>query len=145
MAAAAFHTLTVADVEELTDDAVAVTFEVPDDLADEFAFVPGQSLTLRRTVDGPDGPGRSGGSTRSASPPGRVRASASGRSRTGCSRGGWCATSGPGDTVEVQTPGGRFCPTRRCSRAAGTSASRPAPASRRCSRWRARCWATAAT
>ena len=50
--AAAFHTLTVADVEELTDDAVAVTFEVPDDLADEFEFVPGQSLTLRRMVDG---------------------------------------------------------------------------------------------
>ena len=50
--AVAFHTLTVADVEELTDDAVAVTFEVPDDLADEFEFVPGQSLTLRRMVDG---------------------------------------------------------------------------------------------
>ena len=30
--ATTFHTLTVADVEELTDDAVAVTFEVPDDL-----------------------------------------------------------------------------------------------------------------
>ena len=47
-----FHTLTVADVERLTDDAVAVTFDVPDELADEFAFVPGQSLTLRRMVDG---------------------------------------------------------------------------------------------
>ena len=44
--------LAVAEVEELTDDAVAVTFEVPDDLADEFAFVPGQSLTLRRIVEG---------------------------------------------------------------------------------------------
>jgi ring-1,2-phenylacetyl-CoA epoxidase subunit PaaE len=30
---AVFHSLKVADVEELTDDAVAVTFEVPDDLA----------------------------------------------------------------------------------------------------------------
>ncbi|GAA4484042.1 phenylacetate-CoA oxygenase/reductase subunit PaaK [Rhodococcus olei] len=48
----AFHTLTVADVETLCDDAVAVTFEVPDDLTDEFDFGPGQSLTLRRTVDG---------------------------------------------------------------------------------------------
>ena len=31
----------VAEVEPLTDDAVAVTFEVPDDLAEEFAFDPG--------------------------------------------------------------------------------------------------------
>lgn len=49
---AAFHTLTVAAVEQLCDDAVAVTFAVPPELADEFAFAPGQSLTLRRTVDG---------------------------------------------------------------------------------------------
>lgn len=47
-----FHTLTVADVESLCDDAVAVRFDVPDELSDEFAFQPGQSLTLRRTVDG---------------------------------------------------------------------------------------------
>lgn len=48
----AFHTLTVADVESLCDDAVAVTFDVPDDLRDEFDFRPGQSLMLSRTVDG---------------------------------------------------------------------------------------------
>lgn len=47
-----FHTLTVAGVESLCDDAVAVTFDVPDDLAAEFAFRPGQSLMLSRTVDG---------------------------------------------------------------------------------------------
>ena len=47
----AFHTLTVADVESLCDDAVAVTFDVPAALADEFAFGPGQSPTLRRTLD----------------------------------------------------------------------------------------------
>ncbi|SNS56047.1 1,2-phenylacetyl-CoA epoxidase subunit PaaE [Rhodococcoides kyotonense] len=47
-----FHTLTVADVESLCDDAVAVTFDVPDDLRDEFDFRPGQSLMLSRTVDG---------------------------------------------------------------------------------------------
>ncbi len=47
-----FHPLTVAGVESLCDDAVAVTFDVPDALADEFAFAAGQSLTLRRTVDG---------------------------------------------------------------------------------------------
>jgi ring-1,2-phenylacetyl-CoA epoxidase subunit PaaE len=46
-----FHPLTVADVERLTDDAVAVTFDVPDELAEDYRFAPGQALTLRR-VDG---------------------------------------------------------------------------------------------
>jgi len=46
-----FQPLTVADVERLTDDAVAVTFAVPPELADDYAFAPGQALTLRR-VDG---------------------------------------------------------------------------------------------
>ncbi|WNV76787.1 1,2-phenylacetyl-CoA epoxidase subunit PaaE [Geodermatophilus sp. DSM 44513] len=43
-----FHRLTVASVERLTDDAVAVTFDVPEELAGEYAFRPGQALTLRR-------------------------------------------------------------------------------------------------
>ncbi|MDF0528991.1 phenylacetate-CoA oxygenase/reductase subunit PaaK [Tsukamurella sp. 8F] len=47
-----FHALTVAEVESLCDDAVAVTFSVPEELADEFAFAAGQSLTFRRIVDG---------------------------------------------------------------------------------------------
>ncbi|MFC9789400.1 1,2-phenylacetyl-CoA epoxidase subunit PaaE [Rhodococcus sp. NPDC127528] len=47
-----FHKLRVADVEKLCDDAVAVTFDVPAELAGEYAFGPGQSLTLRRHVDG---------------------------------------------------------------------------------------------
>ncbi|WP_369138371.1 1,2-phenylacetyl-CoA epoxidase subunit PaaE [Modestobacter versicolor] len=46
-----FHPLRVADVERLTDDAVAVTFDVPAELAEDYAFSPGQALTLRR-VDG---------------------------------------------------------------------------------------------
>lgn len=47
-----FHALRVAHVDRLCADAVAVTFDVPAELADEYAFRPGQSLTLRRTVDG---------------------------------------------------------------------------------------------
>ncbi|GAA1793094.1 1,2-phenylacetyl-CoA epoxidase subunit PaaE [Actinomadura chokoriensis] len=49
---AGFHALRVAGVERLCDDAVAVTFDVPPDLADVYAFRPGQFLTLRRTIDG---------------------------------------------------------------------------------------------
>ena len=45
-----FHPLTVAKVEKLTDDAVAVTFDIPDELAEDYRFKPGQALTLRRVV-----------------------------------------------------------------------------------------------
>ncbi len=43
-----FHPLKVARVERLTDDAVAVTFDVPAELAEDYRFKPGQALTLRR-------------------------------------------------------------------------------------------------
>ena len=49
-----FHPLTVGEVERLTDDAVAVTFDVPEQLSDEFAYLPGQHITLRTTIDGVD-------------------------------------------------------------------------------------------
>jgi ring-1,2-phenylacetyl-CoA epoxidase subunit PaaE len=42
-----FHTLQVADVQRLCDDAVAVTFAVPAELRETYAFRPGQYLTLR--------------------------------------------------------------------------------------------------
>jgi ring-1,2-phenylacetyl-CoA epoxidase subunit PaaE len=44
---AAFHPLRVAAIEELTDDAVAITFDVPPDLADDYAFSHGQHLNIR--------------------------------------------------------------------------------------------------
>jgi ring-1,2-phenylacetyl-CoA epoxidase subunit PaaE len=47
-----FHPLTVARVDRLCDDAVAITFDVPPELAEDFAFRPGQYLTLRRRVAG---------------------------------------------------------------------------------------------
>jgi ring-1,2-phenylacetyl-CoA epoxidase subunit PaaE len=47
-----FHGLTVAEVRRLCADAVAVSFDVPPDLAARYRFRPGQSLTLRRVVDG---------------------------------------------------------------------------------------------
>ena len=46
-----FHPLRVSRVDQLCDDAAAVTFDVPDDLAEAFRFSPGQSLTLRRRID----------------------------------------------------------------------------------------------
>jgi len=106
VSATAFHTLTVADVEELTDDAVAVTFDVPADLVDDFAFVPGQSLTLRRIVGGRE-------ERRQYS----ICAPAGARPRVGVREipdglfSRWLVRDvRPGDQVEVQTPSGRFCP-----------------------------------
>jgi len=43
--ATAFAQLRVTDVDRLCDDAVAVTFDVPPELTQEFTFRPGQSLT----------------------------------------------------------------------------------------------------
>ncbi len=54
MAAAGFHRLTVTEVQRETDDAVCVRFEVPDALRTTFAFVQGQYLTLRQTINGED-------------------------------------------------------------------------------------------
>ncbi|HET6215176.1 MAG TPA: FAD-binding oxidoreductase, partial [Micromonosporaceae bacterium] len=45
---AAFHDLPVAAIDRLVDDAVALTFAVPDDLRAEYAFEAGQHLTVRR-------------------------------------------------------------------------------------------------
>ncbi|MUM06706.1 MULTISPECIES: 1,2-phenylacetyl-CoA epoxidase subunit PaaE [unclassified Mycolicibacterium] len=49
---AGFHQLTVAQVQRLTDDSAAVTFAVPEHLRETFAFDAGQSVTLRRVIDG---------------------------------------------------------------------------------------------
>ncbi|MFG3436129.1 1,2-phenylacetyl-CoA epoxidase subunit PaaE [Nonomuraea sp. NPDC047897] len=51
-ARAGFASLRVARVERLCDDAAAITFDVPGELAGRYAFRPGQWLTLRRVVDG---------------------------------------------------------------------------------------------
>ncbi len=49
-----FHALEVADVTRLVDDAVAITFMVPPELREAYAFQAGQHLTVRRIVDGED-------------------------------------------------------------------------------------------
>lgn len=48
----AFHRLKIAEVRRETDDAVSLRFEIPQDLAGDFAFKQGQHLTLRATIDG---------------------------------------------------------------------------------------------
>ena len=100
----AFHTLTIAGIERLCDDAVAVTFVVPEELRGEYDFEAGQSLTLRRVIDGED-------HRRDYS----ICAAVGERPRVGVrlipegrfSR--WLvAEVRPGDRIEVQTPRGSF-------------------------------------
>ena len=99
-----FHRLTVADVERLTDDAVAVTFAVPPELAADFAFAPGQALTLRR-VDGGRDERRSYSICAPAGAPPRVGV----REVPGGYFSSWLVHDvRPGDAVEVLPPAGTF-------------------------------------
>ncbi|MHA7221414.1 1,2-phenylacetyl-CoA epoxidase subunit PaaE [Arthrobacter sp. RHLT1-20] len=47
---ASFHTLTVDEVRRLTDDAIEVTFGVPNELTGQFDYLPGQYVALRTTL-----------------------------------------------------------------------------------------------
>lgn len=49
-----FHGLRVSELRRLTDDAVAVSFAIPAELRETFAFTPGQHLTLRASIEGED-------------------------------------------------------------------------------------------
>ncbi len=48
---ALFHPLTVTGVNRLTEDAIEVVFEIPDELADDFSYLPGQYVALRTTIE----------------------------------------------------------------------------------------------
>jgi ring-1,2-phenylacetyl-CoA epoxidase subunit PaaE len=51
---AKFHKIKVKDIYKETSDCSVVTFDVPEDLAEEFNFKQGQHLTLRAEIDGED-------------------------------------------------------------------------------------------
>ncbi|MER6298326.1 1,2-phenylacetyl-CoA epoxidase subunit PaaE [Kitasatospora sp. NPDC001539] len=102
----AFHRLRIDRVERLCDDAVAVTFEVPDELAAEYAFRPGQTLTLRKVVDGVD-ERRSYSICAPVGGPLRIAV----REVPGGLFSRWLVREArPGEEVEVLTPSGLFTP-----------------------------------
>lgn len=100
-----FHPLRVAAVERLTDDAVAITFDVPANLRADYAFAPGQHLTVRLEVDGEEV--RRNYSICSAATSGRLRIGVK-RLAGGVFSGHATSTLRPGDVVDVMTPTGRF-------------------------------------
>ena len=105
MAAPRFHDLEIAAVRSQTPDAVAITFAIPDDLSDAFAFTPGQYLTLRAEIDGED-MRRSYSICSPLSDAGRrtvgVKRIADGRFS------GFAQGLKPGDRIQVMPPQGRF-------------------------------------
>ena len=46
------HDIKILGIQKETEDCVSVTFEIPDNLKNEFAFIPGQYLTLEDTISG---------------------------------------------------------------------------------------------
>lgn len=99
-----FHPLRVAAVNRLTEDAAALTFDVPVDLAAAFRFDAGQSLTLRREVGGREHR-RSYSICAPVGEPPRVGV----RTVPGGLFSTWLVEEvRPGDVVEVQRPAGSF-------------------------------------
>lgn len=47
-----FHILTVAAVNQLTPSSVALTFDIPTSLKETFAFIAGQYITIKHTING---------------------------------------------------------------------------------------------
>jgi ring-1,2-phenylacetyl-CoA epoxidase subunit PaaE len=102
-----FHPLRVADIERLTDDAVAITFDIPPELREEFRFQAGQHVSIRSPVAGDE-------VRRNYS----ICAPATGREqrlRIGVKRipGGVFSSYAaerlrPGDTLDIMTPTGSF-------------------------------------
>ncbi len=99
---AQLHELRVAAIDELTDDAVAITFDVPPELCDDYQFVHGQHVSVR----GADDVRRS---FSICTPP------SSGVLRIGVKRlpggafsDGIVGSLQVGDSLEVMTPAGRF-------------------------------------
>ncbi|MEO6503978.1 MAG: 2Fe-2S iron-sulfur cluster-binding protein [Jatrophihabitantaceae bacterium] len=123
-----FHPLTVARVEPLTDEACAVHFTVPAELRPEYAFTPGQHLTLRRTsghASATQGASAEPSADQSASAEEERRTysicstpedlTERGELRIGVKRianglfSGWLTSElRPGAVIEVMTPAGRF-------------------------------------
>lgn len=100
-----FHRLRVRQVKRETDKAVSIAFDVPEALADDYRFTPGQYLTLRATLDGEDL--RRSYSICAGPDDGELRVAVKQVDDGLFSR--WVNTElRDGDVIEVMTPTGRF-------------------------------------
>ncbi|WP_442544841.1 1,2-phenylacetyl-CoA epoxidase subunit PaaE [Arthrobacter sp. KN11-1C] len=112
---ASFHSLSVSEVRRLTEDAIEVTFGVPEELSGQYDYLPGQYVALRTTL--PDESGEPHEVRRSYSICAEPRSFADGSSeiRVAIKKdlGGifstWAnAELKAGDTLDVMSPMGAF-------------------------------------
>jgi ring-1,2-phenylacetyl-CoA epoxidase subunit PaaE len=100
-----FHDLTVRRIEPDTAEAVIVSFDVPPELRETYAFTQGQYLTLRKTIAGEDL--RRSYSICAGVDDGELRVGV--RKVQGGVFSNWINTAlQPGDTIAVMAPQGRF-------------------------------------
>jgi ring-1,2-phenylacetyl-CoA epoxidase subunit PaaE len=100
-----FHRLSVSDLRRESADAVSLTFAIPHELAGDYAFVPGQYLTLRTTLDGEEV--RRSYSICSGPDDGELRIAV--KKVDGGAFSSWAADElQAGDELDVMTPTGRF-------------------------------------
>ncbi|MGH9063937.1 MAG: FAD-binding oxidoreductase, partial [Acidimicrobiales bacterium] len=102
---AVFHRLAVSEVRRLTDDAVAITFEVPDELAAAYRFTQGQHVALLCPVAGDEV--RRNYSICESAASGVLRVAVK-RLPGGVFSGYAHGRLQPGDVLDVMTPVGRF-------------------------------------
>ena len=100
-----FHPLTVAAIEPVTGDSVAITFEVPEALREDYAFSHGQHLTVRTELAGDDV--RRNYSICSPAGSGVLRVAVK-RLPGGAFSEHALDVLRPGDVLDVMTPSGRF-------------------------------------
>lgn len=100
-----FHPLRVGEVERLTEEAVAITFDVPEELSEDYVFTHGQHLTVRAEVDGVEV--RRNYSICAPATSRRLRIGVK-RLAGGAFSGHATSALRVGDVVEVMTPTGRF-------------------------------------
>ena len=100
-----FHRLAVNDLHRETPDAVSMTFAIPQELAGDYSFTPGQYLTLRTTMDGEEV--RRSYSICSGPDDGELRIAV--KKVDGGAFSSWATEELKcGDELDVMTPTGRF-------------------------------------
>jgi len=100
-----FHRLHIEEVKRETADAISLTFAIPAELKADYAFSPGQYLTLRSLVDGEDI--RRSYSICSGPDDGELRIAI--KRVDGGSFSDWATKKlKAGDEIDVMTPTGRF-------------------------------------
>lgn len=102
---ASFNALKVAEVRKLTADSVEVTFAIPEELQDDYDYLPGQYVALRATLDGQEV--RRSYSICTEPVPGEIRVAI--KKDLGGLFSTWANEElAAGDTLEVMNPQGAF-------------------------------------